>query len=46
MIAAAKTFAITGVYRGMWRYTGLADAVRFANGAVAAGLCLLVIPGL
>ena len=43
LAATYPAFAITGVYRGMWRYTGLADAVRFANGAVAAGLCLLVI---
>ena len=43
LAATYPAFAITGVYRGMWRYTGLADAVRFANGAVAAGLCLLVV---
>jgi len=43
LTAAYPAFALTGVYRGMWRYTGLADAVRFANGAVAAGVCLLVV---
>jgi UDP-GlcNAc:undecaprenyl-phosphate/decaprenyl-phosphate GlcNAc-1-phosphate transferase len=43
LAASYPAFAITGVYRGMWRYTGLADAVRFANGALAAGVCLLVI---
>ncbi len=43
MLATYPAFIIAGVYRGMWRYVGLPDAVRFANGALAAGLCLLVV---
>lgn len=35
-------FALTGVYRGIWRYAGLADIIRFANGALLAGVLLTV----
>jgi UDP-GlcNAc:undecaprenyl-phosphate/decaprenyl-phosphate GlcNAc-1-phosphate transferase len=41
--ATYPAFMLTGVYRGMWRYAGLADAVRFANGALASGVCVLVV---
>ncbi len=41
-------FGLTGVYRGIWRYAGLADIIRFANGALLAGILLglvsLVLP--
>jgi UDP-GlcNAc:undecaprenyl-phosphate GlcNAc-1-phosphate transferase len=41
--ATYPAFIITGVYRGMWRYTGLADAVRFANGALMASVGVLLL---
>ena len=41
--ATYPAFLMTGVYRGIWRYAGLADAVRFANGALASGVCVLVV---
>jgi UDP-GlcNAc:undecaprenyl-phosphate/decaprenyl-phosphate GlcNAc-1-phosphate transferase len=31
-------FLLAGIYRGIWRYTGLSDGIRFANGAALAGL--------
>jgi len=31
-------FMLVGVYRGIWRYAGLSDAMRFCNGAVLAGV--------
>jgi UDP-GlcNAc:undecaprenyl-phosphate/decaprenyl-phosphate GlcNAc-1-phosphate transferase len=34
-------FIVTGVYRGIWRYAGLSDAIRFCNGAVLAGILIL-----
>ena len=43
LAATYPAFVVTGVYRGMWRYTGLADAVRFANGALMAGVCVLLL---
>jgi UDP-GlcNAc:undecaprenyl-phosphate/decaprenyl-phosphate GlcNAc-1-phosphate transferase len=39
--ATYAAFAITGIYRGIWRYTGLSDGIRFANGAVLAGILLV-----
>jgi UDP-GlcNAc:undecaprenyl-phosphate GlcNAc-1-phosphate transferase len=41
-IASYVAFLLCGVYRGMWRYTGLFDLVRFANAALAAGALALV----
>jgi UDP-GlcNAc:undecaprenyl-phosphate/decaprenyl-phosphate GlcNAc-1-phosphate transferase len=43
LAATYPAFVVTGVYRGMWRYTGLADAVRFANGSLGAGVCVLLL---
>ena len=34
------SFLVAGVYRGIWRYTGLAEAVRFALAAMIAGLAV------
>ena len=34
------SFLVAGVYRGIWRYTGLAESVRFALAAVLAGLAV------
>jgi UDP-GlcNAc:undecaprenyl-phosphate/decaprenyl-phosphate GlcNAc-1-phosphate transferase len=36
-----SAFIVTGVYRGIWRYAGLSDAIRFCNGAVLAGILIL-----
>ena len=33
-------FFVTGVYRGIWRYTGLAESVRFMLAALLAGLAV------
>jgi len=32
------SFLLAGVYRGIWRYTGLAESLRFALAAILAGL--------
>jgi UDP-GlcNAc:undecaprenyl-phosphate/decaprenyl-phosphate GlcNAc-1-phosphate transferase len=41
IVATYPAFLAAGVYRGIWRYVGLADAVRFANGALGAGVLVL-----
>ena len=33
-------FLVAGVYRGIWRYTGLAESVRFMLAAMLAGLAV------
>ncbi|MGH7878371.1 MAG: hypothetical protein ACREQD_02625, partial [Candidatus Binataceae bacterium] len=33
--------SITGLYRRVWRYTGLPDLVRVANAAIASGILLV-----
>ena len=33
-------FFVAGVYRGIWRYTGLAESLRFALAAMLAGLAV------
>ncbi len=43
LAAGYAAFSCTGVYRGIWRYTELVDIVRFANGAVLAGLILVAL---
>src|ERR1700719_1429166 len=35
-----SAFFVTGVYRGIWRYTGLAEGVRFMLAALLAGLAV------
>jgi UDP-GlcNAc:undecaprenyl-phosphate/decaprenyl-phosphate GlcNAc-1-phosphate transferase len=35
-------FALTGVYRSIWRYAGIADIIRFANGSVLAGVLVVI----
>lgn len=37
LLLTYAAFGLTGVYRGIWRYAGLADIIRFANGALLAG---------
>jgi UDP-GlcNAc:undecaprenyl-phosphate GlcNAc-1-phosphate transferase len=41
-LAAYPAFVIAGVYKGIWRYTSLSDGLRFANGAVLAGVFVTV----
>jgi UDP-N-acetylmuramyl pentapeptide phosphotransferase/UDP-N-acetylglucosamine-1-phosphate transferase len=35
-------FVIAGVYRGIWRYTGFSDTLRFFNGAMLAGVLVAI----
>jgi UDP-GlcNAc:undecaprenyl-phosphate GlcNAc-1-phosphate transferase len=35
-------FGLTGVYRGIWRYAGIADFIRFANGSLLAGILVAI----
>ena len=41
MLATYPAFLMAGVYRGIWRYTGLSDGIRFANAAVLAGVFMV-----
>jgi UDP-GlcNAc:undecaprenyl-phosphate/decaprenyl-phosphate GlcNAc-1-phosphate transferase len=43
MMATYAAFAVTGVYRGIWRYAAFSDIVRFANGAILAGVFVVAI---
>jgi UDP-GlcNAc:undecaprenyl-phosphate GlcNAc-1-phosphate transferase len=38
MLATCAAFLLTGVYKGIWRYSGVDEAVRLAASAVIAGL--------
>jgi UDP-GlcNAc:undecaprenyl-phosphate GlcNAc-1-phosphate transferase len=42
VIPTYVAFAAAGVYRGMWRYAGLSELIRFANGSVLAGILIAV----
>ncbi|HUA32232.1 MAG TPA: hypothetical protein VMA09_01400 [Candidatus Binataceae bacterium] len=42
-LATYGAFALAGIYRGIWRYTGLSDGMRFANGAILAAIFLLIL---
>jgi UDP-GlcNAc:undecaprenyl-phosphate GlcNAc-1-phosphate transferase len=42
VLLGCASFLATGVYRGMWRYTGVADAVRFAVAALFAGVLVVI----
>lgn len=41
--ATYAAFVVAGVYRGIWRYASLSDIVRFANGAIVAGIFLVLV---
>jgi UDP-GlcNAc:undecaprenyl-phosphate GlcNAc-1-phosphate transferase len=41
LLATYPAFMIAGIYRGIWRYAGLSDGIRFANGAVLAGIFIV-----
>jgi UDP-GlcNAc:undecaprenyl-phosphate/decaprenyl-phosphate GlcNAc-1-phosphate transferase len=45
VIPTYVAFTAAGVYRGMWRYAGLSELIRFANGAVLAGI-MMALAGL
>jgi UDP-GlcNAc:undecaprenyl-phosphate GlcNAc-1-phosphate transferase len=41
-VATYVAFTLTGVYRGIWRYAGIADLVRFANASLLAGVLVAI----
>jgi UDP-GlcNAc:undecaprenyl-phosphate GlcNAc-1-phosphate transferase len=41
-VATYIAFVLTGVYRGIWRYAGIADLIRFANGSLLAGVLVAI----
>jgi UDP-GlcNAc:undecaprenyl-phosphate GlcNAc-1-phosphate transferase len=40
VLMGCGAFFVAGVYRGIWRYTGLAEGVRFVLAAILAGLAV------
>jgi len=40
VVIGCASFLAAGVYRGIWRYTGMAEGVRFALAATLAGLAV------
>jgi len=42
ILLSCGAFWIAGVYRGIWRHTGVADAVRFAAAASLGGMMVVV----
>jgi FlaA1/EpsC-like NDP-sugar epimerase len=42
LLVTYPAFVLTGIYKGIWRYTGISDGIRFANGAVLAGILMVV----
>ena len=36
-------FMIAGVYRGIWRYAGISDVMRFGNGSMLAAIFIILI---
>jgi UDP-GlcNAc:undecaprenyl-phosphate GlcNAc-1-phosphate transferase len=40
VLMGCGAFLVAGVYRGIWRYTGLAEGVRFVLAAMLAGLAV------
>jgi UDP-GlcNAc:undecaprenyl-phosphate GlcNAc-1-phosphate transferase len=36
-------FILAGVYRGIWRYAGLSEIIRFANGSALAGIFIALL---
>jgi UDP-GlcNAc:undecaprenyl-phosphate GlcNAc-1-phosphate transferase len=41
-VATYVAFGLTGVYRGIWRYAGIADLLRFANASLLAGVLVAI----
>lgn len=42
LLVTYPAFVLTGIYKGIWRYTGISDGIRFANGAVLAGILMVL----
>jgi UDP-GlcNAc:undecaprenyl-phosphate/decaprenyl-phosphate GlcNAc-1-phosphate transferase len=42
ILATYASFLLAGIYRGMWRYASVSDAIRFANGSVLAGIFVVL----
>jgi UDP-GlcNAc:undecaprenyl-phosphate/decaprenyl-phosphate GlcNAc-1-phosphate transferase len=42
LVASCSAFFISGIYRGMWRYMGFADVVRYGYAATVAGVLVIV----
>ena len=40
VLIGCSSFLVAGVYRGIWRYTGLAEGVRFVLASMIAGLAV------
>jgi UDP-GlcNAc:undecaprenyl-phosphate GlcNAc-1-phosphate transferase len=40
VLIGCGSFLVAGVYRGIWRYTGLSESVRFVLAAMIAGLAV------
>src|SRR5208337_3601299 len=40
VMLGCAAFLVAGVYRGIWRYTGMAESVRFVLAAIIAGLAV------
>ncbi len=43
VVATYVAFMIAGVYRGIWRYAGISDVIRFAKGSILAGIFVSLI---
>ena len=43
MLATYASLLVAGVYRGIWRYASVSDVIRFAIGAVLAGILVGLI---
>jgi UDP-GlcNAc:undecaprenyl-phosphate/decaprenyl-phosphate GlcNAc-1-phosphate transferase len=46
LAAAMAALLVTRTYRGMWRYTAILDALRFAEGAALSGILVLAATAL
>lgn len=43
IVATYPAFAVAGVYRGIWRYAGFSDIMRFFKGSMLAGIVVVLI---
>jgi hypothetical protein len=46
LAVTCSAFYVTGVYRGIWRFVGLADVMRFARGVLSASLLVMILSAL
>ncbi|MGH7933111.1 MAG: nucleoside-diphosphate sugar epimerase/dehydratase, partial [Candidatus Binataceae bacterium] len=42
ILATYAAFLTAGVYRGIWRYAGFSDVLRFASGSMLAGVFVVI----